>query len=290
MWSRWGHIGGSLWTAGTCCCGLLWGLSTGTSLNCGKAIPRLWMTESRRWAGYGAAVGTARDRRRRDPVPAGDDSPVEVRRSARRRRTVTAYRDSDRTIVLIPARMSRAEERRWVAVMLDRLAAQERRRQPTDAELQDRAVELSQRYLDGLADPRTVRWVANQGSRWGSCTPSDRSIRLSNRLRGMPSWVIDYVLVHELAHLRAAGHGPDFWTLVDRYPRAQRARGYLEGVAAAAGISFTDDGGLGGLTGDEEDAGLPRRDGPASDRSGRERSGRERSARDAADGGAERAG
>jgi predicted metal-dependent hydrolase len=174
-------------------------------------------------------------------VPAGDDSPVEVRRSARRRRTVTAYRDSDRTIVLIPARMSRAEERRWVAVMLDRLAAQERRRQPTDAELQDRAVELSQRYLDGLADPRTVRWVANQGSRWGSCTPSDRSIRLSNRLHGMPSWVIDYVLVHELAHLLVPGHGSDFWELVQRFPRTDRARGYLEGFSAASGRTVSDE-------------------------------------------------
>lgn len=123
--------------------------------------------------------------------------------------------------------------------MLERLAAQERRRggraSRGDAELGRRAGELSQRYFDGRAIPASVRWVANQGSRWGSCTPADATIRLSDRLRTMPSWVIDYVLVHELAHLLEFGHGPRFRALVDRYPKAERARGYLLGVTAAAG-------------------------------------------------------
>jgi hypothetical protein len=169
------------------------------------------------------------------PTPA--DAAVEVRRSARRRRTVSAYRDGDRTIVMIPARMSRADERRWVGLMLERLAAQERRRAGRaargDAELAARASELSRRHLDGLATPSSVRWVANQGMRWGSCTPADGTIRLSDRLQGMPSWVIDYVLVHELAHLLEPGHGPAFEALVTRYPRCERARGYLIGVTAA---------------------------------------------------------
>lgn len=83
-----------------------------------------------------------------------------------------------------------------------------------------------------------MRWVTNQGMRWGSCTPSDGTIRLSSRLRGMPQWVIDYVLVHELAHLLEAGHTPRFWALVDHYPQSERARGYLEGVAAAANLDL----------------------------------------------------
>jgi predicted metal-dependent hydrolase len=166
---------------------------------------------------------------------------VDVRRSARRRRTVSAYRDGDRTVVLIPARMSRAEERRWVAVMLERLARQDARLRPSDGALLTRAVDLSRRFLDGRARPASVRWVTNQGSRWGSCTPVDRTIRLSSRLQGMPSWVVDYVLLHELAHLLVPGHGADFWSLVDRFPRTERARGYLEGVSATAGLGFSDD-------------------------------------------------
>lgn len=169
------------------------------------------------------------------------ESAVEVRRSAKRRSTVSAYRDGERTVVLIPARMSRAEERKWVAVMLERLATQETRRRPSDVALLARAHQLSARYLDGAADPTTVRWVSNQRHRWGSCSPSDRSVRLSTRLRGMPTYVIDYVLVHELAHLFHAGHGPEFWALVARYPKAERARGYLEGAAASAGLPMTDE-------------------------------------------------
>ena len=165
------------------------------------------------------------------------DQDVEVRRSARRRRTVSAYREGDRTVVMIPARMSRAEERRWVALMLERLAKQDRRLRPGDDDLLTRAQDLSRRYLGGRADPASVRWVANQGARWGSCTPVDRTIRLSTRLQGMPTWVVDYVLVHELAHLIVPGHGAAFWAEVAQYPRTERARGYLEGVAAAGGFA-----------------------------------------------------
>lgn len=168
---------------------------------------------------------------------------VEVRRSSRRRRTVSAYRDGDKIIVLVPARLSRADEKRWVATMLERLAARERRRRPTDETLLERARELSRRYLDDEVTPRSVRWVANQRTRWGSCTPQDGTIRLSDRLLGMPGWVIDYVLIHELAHLREPGHGPSFWALVRRYPKAERARGYLEGVAAAANLPIAADEG-----------------------------------------------
>ncbi|MEU7021983.1 M48 family metallopeptidase [Streptomyces sp. NPDC046203] len=161
-------------------------------------------------------------------------SAVEVRRSSRRRRTVSAYREGDRTIVLIPARMSEAEERRWVTVMLDKLAARESKSVLGDRELAERAGRLSDQYFGGRARPASVRWVTNQNTRWGSCTPSEGSIRLSHRLQGMPEYVVDYVLCHELAHLLVPGHGPDFWRLLDSYPRTERARGYLEGVAEAA--------------------------------------------------------
>ena len=177
---------------------------------------------------------------RTDRTP--DDSPVvEVRRSRKRRRTVAAYREDDKVVVLVPARFTRAEEREWVTTMLARLERSEKRRRPSDGALAARAAGLSEKHLDGLAKPLTVRWVANQNSRWGSCTPSDRSIRLSTRLQGMPSWVIDYVLVHELAHLIEAGHTPTFWSWVDRFPRAERAKGFLEGVAAASQLGVAAD-------------------------------------------------
>ena len=165
----------------------------------------------------------------------GDEGAVEVRRSRRRRRTVSAYREDGRTVVLIPARFSRAEEREWVARMVARLDAREARRRPTDEALTARAKELSQRYLDGLARPTSVVWVANQRTRWGSCTPGDGTIRISSRVQGMPGWVLDYVLLHELAHLIEPGHGPRFWALLDSFPRLERARGFLDGWEAAHG-------------------------------------------------------
>ncbi len=159
------------------------------------------------------------------------DPAVEVRRSPRRRRTVSAYREGDRTVVLIPAQMSAGEEERWVRAMLDRLERRERRTALNEPELARRALALSAQYLDGKVRPMSVRWVANQAARWGSCTPVDGTIRISDRVRGLPEYVIDYVLLHELAHLLVPNHGPEFWALLESYPRTERARGFLEGYA-----------------------------------------------------------
>ena len=170
-----------------------------------------------------------------------DTHEIEVRRSGRRRRTVSAYREGGRTVVLIPARFSAAEERAWVEAMVRKLAAGDKRRRPSDQQLLERAADLSLRYLAGLAKPVSIAWVTNQSTRWGSCTPSEGTIRISARVKGMPPWVLDYVILHELTHLLEPGHGREFWSLLASYPRTERARGYLEGFAATAGLPKPED-------------------------------------------------
>lgn len=164
---------------------------------------------------------------------------------------VSARREGDTVIVFIPGWMSESEETRWVDEMVRRLERSEaRRRSPAragDDALRRRSVELSRRYLKGRAEPTTVRWVPTMSTRWASCTPADGTIRVSERLRDAPGWVVDYVLVHELAHLLEPGHDKAFWAWVRRYPRTERAMGYLEGLSAAAGL------GLVGTDGDTPD-------------------------------------
>ncbi|MCD9199046.1 M48 family metallopeptidase [Aeromicrobium wangtongii] len=156
---------------------------------------------------------------------------VEIRRSARRKRTVRAYREGDKTIVLMPANLPRAVEQEHVRSLLARLDKREQRVRPSDDELLTRATALSREWFAGRAVPSSVRWVTNMDKRWGSCSSADRSIRLSHRLQGMPPFVVDYVLVHELAHLIEANHSDRFWALVNDYPQAERAKGFLEGVS-----------------------------------------------------------
>lgn len=170
--------------------------------------------------------------------PAPPDPPIEVRRSTRRRRTVSAYRADGRIVVLVPARLSAAEEAAWVDRMVARLA--KRALPEGDDALQQRAAELSRRWLEGRAVPSTVRWSPRQQRRWGSCTTATGAIRLSGRLEDMPAYVVDYVLVHELAHLLVPDHSPDFWRWVERYPHASRARAFLEGVEHGSGWRADD--------------------------------------------------
>lgn len=161
-----------------------------------------------------------------------DQPEVVVRRSKRRRRTVSAYRRGDAVVVLIPASMSKTEEESWVRDMVARVERSEQRKRPTDDQLLARAHTLNDEYFGGLAAPESVKW-ARQTARWGSCTPAERAIRLSTRLQGMPTWVLDYVLVHELAHIIEPHHDDEFWNWVNRYPRTERARGFLHGWSHA---------------------------------------------------------
>ena len=147
---------------------------------------------------------------------------VEVIRSAKRRKTISARQVGEVLRVSIPASMTKAEEERWVGEMVRRM---ERRSQTAEVDIAERAAALAARY--DLPVPDSIRWVDNQQSRWGSCTPMDRSIRISSRIAGFPPWVVDYVVIHELAHLVVGGHNARFWKLVNRYPRAERARGFL---------------------------------------------------------------
>ena len=161
-----------------------------------------------------------------EPLPFAPDAPrVEIVRSARRRRTISAEERDGVVRVLMPAGMTEEEESHWVAEMLRRLARRRRKTPTSDADLMARAATLSGRYQ--LPEPASIRWAENQRSRWGSCTIEDRTIRLSTALVDLPTWVLDYVIVHELAHLIEAGHSPRFWEIVNRYPRTERARGFL---------------------------------------------------------------
>ena len=179
------------------------------------------------------ATGTASRTPRPVAVP-GIPADVEVRRSPRRRRTVTAFREGGRTVVLVPARMPVAEIAAYVHELVGRLETRERRGVRSDADLERRSAELVRTYLDGSVHPTSVRWVTNQRWRWGSCTPVDGTIRLSHRLQPMPQYVVDYVLLHELAHLLVPGHGADFEALMSGYPDLVRARAFLDGVSHAS--------------------------------------------------------
>jgi predicted metal-dependent hydrolase len=175
---------------------------------------------------------------------------VEVRVSKRRKKTAAAHWEGDRIVVVVPAHLRGAD----LDEMVDELAKRLRRHRPhlhsSDQHLEQRAIALGQRYLDGIA-PTSIRWATNQNKRWGSCTIPTREIRISNRLRVAPGWVLDAVIVHELAHLVEPNHSPRFRELEGRYPRRHEADTYLAGYAL--GLHMPD----AGLDGDTDAPGPP---------------------------------
>ncbi len=157
-----------------------------------------------------------------------DELKIRLVRSERRKNTISARLVGDTLTVMVPAGLTAEEEQSWVERMTKRaLRSAGRTKTRSDEELIRRAKDLAERYFAGRLGEFSIRYVTNQDHRYGSCTPSQHSIRISDRLTEMPAWVLDYVIVHELAHLIEANHAKQFWRLVNRYPLTERARGFL---------------------------------------------------------------
>ena len=139
----------------------------------------------------------------------------------------------------IPARLRGRERTVFVDNLVERLLTQRPQNAAGDASLEERALVLAELYNDGVM-ASSVRWVNNQRSRWASCSPATREIRVSSRLRQCPDWVIDAVLVHELAHLQEADHSPAFYEIANRHPRQGECELFLDGYALGLGLRIED--------------------------------------------------
>lgn len=164
---------------------------------------------------------------------------VEIYRSKRRKKTVAARIVGNTLQVRAPADLPEGELNEVINKLRPRLEMECQKRQVADnAELAARAEALNKRFFGGRLRIQRITYVTNQERRFGSCSPGTAVIRISDRVALMPDWVRDYVLVHELAHLIEPNHSPHFWALVNRYPRTERARGFLMGV----GLTVPDAG------------------------------------------------
>ena len=155
---------------------------------------------------------------------------IKIIRSQKRKKTVSARMVDGILVVRAPAHLSDAELLPMVERLKTRIARRETQKSLDDSILQRRAQALNRRYFGGKLKWQSIRWVTNQNRRAGSCTPADGTIRISHRLNDMPAFVRDYVIMHELAHLKEPNHSKKFWKLVNRYPKTERARGYLMAV------------------------------------------------------------
>ncbi len=155
-----------------------------------------------------------------------DDLPVRIITSARRKKTVSARIVDEVIEIRMPEGLSKAEQQRHVRDLTRKL---NRKRTANAVDLTKRAAQLAKKY--SLPEPESITWSARQQKRWGSCTPSTSTIRISDRMTSFPEWVIDYVIVHELAHLVEANHSPAFTELERRFPHCDKAEGFLIAVA-----------------------------------------------------------
>jgi predicted metal-dependent hydrolase len=158
--------------------------------------------------------------------------PVDLVRSSRRRRTYKWSILDGRVRLEVPTGLRPSDEARIIQDVLERARKRlSRAACATDTELLERARDLARKFVPtSLPRLRSVAWSDRQGRRWGSCTIETGAIRLSSRLGSFPSYVMEAVLVHELAHLVEANHSRQFHALANTYPHAERARGFLEAI------------------------------------------------------------
>lgn len=187
--------------------------------------------------------------------PQFDRPEVEIRASTRRTKTGNAHWSGSRIVVQIPARLRGRARDEFVEQLIERVLQQRPQSTGHDVALGARAAHLAEQFNDGV-QAASVRWVTNQRQRWASCSPATREIRVSTRLRQCPDWVIDAVLVHELAHLQEVDHSAAFYVIANRFSRQEESAVFLEGYALGLGLRIEETDVEDELPGGESDCGL----------------------------------
>ncbi|MEL7739759.1 SprT family zinc-dependent metalloprotease [Citromicrobium bathyomarinum] len=158
----------------------------------------------------------------------GRKMPLTVRRTDAERIAIT-YRNG--FVVDLP---------HWAEPDADHLVASELKhwlKQRARRDVKEIAADYGKRF--GLI-PRSIR-VADFAHGWGSCGPKD-NVLINWQLIFAPRKVLEYVVVHELVHLRVRSHGPEFWTLlVKLVPDFEHARTWLESHQSTLETSFLRD-------------------------------------------------
>lgn len=172
-------------------------------------------------------------------MPQIDGHDVLVIESPRRKKTASARLVGNTIEVRVPAGLRKSERERHVRELSQKVV---RKRSAERVDLDSRARKLAAEHE--LPVPTAISWSSRQNTRWGSCTPATGAVRISHRLSQYPGWVLDYVIVHELAHLVHGNHSPEFHALVARYEKAERAEGFLCAVSLghAGAISGLSEG------------------------------------------------
>jgi hypothetical protein len=168
-----------------------------------------------------------------------DPIDVEVVRDGRLRTRVHWEWIGNQVRIRVPRRVPKREVERLVSEIVEEVKQRRAKvRARADADLEAIARRINRQQFDGEIEWHSIRWVGNMRKRLGSCTtggPTDGDIRISDRIKGWPGWVIEYVVAHELAHRKHPNHSREFWAYLGRHPEAERARGFIMGVAFQLG-------------------------------------------------------
>lgn len=153
---------------------------------------------------------------------------VKVIKSFKRKKTVSAKINGEILEVRVPLLLSQSEINRVTKLFLKKIKA--KKSTASDGFLSKRAIFLYSRYFDKKLANFKICWSVRQKKGFGVCYPRKKTIRISQRLSKAPLWVLDYVIIHELAHLKHKNHGKYFWQQVNKYPKTEKAKGFLEGM------------------------------------------------------------
>lgn len=156
---------------------------------------------------------------------------IKIIRSTKRRRTVSASLKQGTMIVHAPQFIKDPQLDKIVKDLQKRIEKRQLKKELNKTQdLNVIAQRLNKEYFNGQLHWQSIQYSTNQTRKFGVCYFHSKRILISHRLTLYPVFVRDYVIVHELAHLRCPNHSQEFWRMVNQYPLTERARGYLLAV------------------------------------------------------------